>query len=98
MSKQVSAAKTVGKTLTDFRAEHDKDFIVPKRITEGLAKLGEGWVYEQEFLKLCSLSTSDFARYREQFTDFYVTTSGRNPRRAWAGTKELARKMREMSA
>jgi hypothetical protein len=89
-------APAAGKSLQDFRAEHDKSYIVPKKIRDALAKLGEGWQYEVEFLRLAGLSTGDLATYREEFAEFTVTVGGRSPRRIWVGTKALAQQMREM--
>lgn len=88
-------SKTTGRNLEDFRAAHDKSFIVPKRIKEGLAKLGDSWEYEVEFIKRCQLSTTDFAAHREPFKEFYVETGGGSPKRVWAGTKAFAAKLRE---
>jgi hypothetical protein len=89
-------APAAGKSLLDFRAEHDKSYIVPRKIRDALAKLGDGWQYEVEFLRLAGLSTGDLATYREEFKDFTVTVGGRSPRRIWVGTKALAQQMREM--
>lgn len=86
----------IGRSLDEFRAAHDKNYIVPQKIKAALAKIGDGWEYEIEFLKLAGLSTTDLAMFREQFSDFTVATPGKNPKRIWAGTKELARKLREM--
>lgn len=97
--KVAAPVQSQGKSLSDFRATHDKSFVVPNKIKEGLAKLGEdGWEYEIEFIKLCGLSTTDFSRFREQFEDYYLTVNvnGRNHKRVWAGSKKLAAKMREM--
>ena len=86
----------VGKSLDDFRALHDKSYIVPKKIGEGLQSLGEhNWEYEVEFLKRCGLSTTDLAAYRDQFQEFWLETGGRNPKRVWAGSKGFAKKLRE---
>ena len=96
-TKKAAPAKTVGKTLEDFRSAHDESFLVPQKIKEGLEKLGEdGWEYENNFIKICGLATHNFSRYREQFEDFYVNVGGRNAKRVWAGSKKLAAKMREM--
>ena len=88
--------KALGRTLQDFRAEHDKSFIVPQRIREAIKKLGTGWEYEVGFLRLAGLSTTDLAAYRDEFSDFIVVVGGRNQKRIWAGTKELATQMRQM--
>lgn len=95
------ATKSKTKTLSDFRAVHDKNFVVPEKIKAGLAKLGkDGWEYEAEFMKMCGVGTIDFARFREQFEEFYVIVPGTNgtksSKRVWAGSKAAAAKLREM--
>ena len=84
-----------GRTLADFRAEHDKDFIVPRRIRDGLKSLGAAWEYELAFAKLCGVGMADMATYREQFAD-HVVQIRRDGKRAWAGTKAMATEMRRM--
>ena len=92
--------KVLGKSLEDFRASHDNDFIVPNKIRSALDKLGNSWMYEADFIKLCAVNNTLFARYREQFIDFVVTvpssSAGGGTRRVWSGTKQMATKMREM--
>lgn len=90
-------AKPIGRSLDEFRATHDKSTVIPKKITAAIEKLGpEGWMYELEFIKLCECSPTDFAAFREAFEDFSVNIGGaRNPKRAWAGSKALAKKMRD---
>lgn len=84
------------KTLADFRQAYDKDTIVPAKIKQGLAALGpDGWEYEVEFAKLCGVSLYDMGRVRDRFAD-HVVPVNRNTKRAWAGSKSLASKMREM--
>jgi hypothetical protein len=84
-----------GRTFSDFRAEYDKDYIVPKKIREGLAILGDGWEYESAFVKLAGVSLADIATYRDSFSD-HVVQLRRDGKRAWAGTKALAKQMREV--
>ena len=84
-----------GRSLQDFRAEYDKDFIVPQKISDALRILGDGWEYEVQFAKLASVGLVDLASYRDAFAE-HVVVLGREGRRAWAGTKEAAAKMREM--
>lgn len=98
MSKSPSTVPkpAAGKSLADFRAEHDKSFIVPKRIRDAIAKLGDGWLYEVEFLRLAGLSTTDLATYRDEFAEHTVNVGGRTPKRVWVGTKALAQTMRDM--
>ena len=89
--------KKQGKTLADLRATHDKNVVIPNRIKEGLAKMaaaGSEWEYESDFIKLTGTSTTDFAKFREQFIDFWAelpSANGRSSaRRAWFATKKLA--------
>ncbi len=86
------------KTLAEFRAVHDKSFVVPNAIRAGLEKLGkDGWEYENEFVRMCGVSVTDFARFREEFADHYIFIGGeRSGKRVWAGTKATADKMRSM--
>lgn len=89
---------TTKKSLTDFKAAHDKSFIVPTKIKAGLDKLGnDGWEYEVEFTKLAGVSVADISKFRELFAEqvVLVRNEGRE-RRVWAGSKSLAAKMREM--
>lgn len=84
------------KTLADFRAAYDKSTIVPAKIRSAIAALGQnGWEYEVEFAKGAGVSLYDLGRVRDEFSDNIVTI-GRNSKRAWAGSKALAAKMREM--
>lgn len=87
-------ASAKGKDLEAFRALHDKSYLVPKKITEGLAALGDSWEPEAEFIRRCGLSQTDMGTYRSQFQEFFVEVGGRNPKRLWAGTKKFAAAMR----
>jgi hypothetical protein len=90
------APKKVGRSIDEFRATHDKDFIVPQRIRDGLAALGDGWEYEVAFSKLAGVNLADLGNYRSQFDDHIITIRRDGGKRAWAGTKASAAKMREM--
>lgn len=86
--------KRAGRSLAEFRQTFDKDLIVPSRIKAALAALGsDGWDYEVGFAKLAGLNLSDLGNYREKFIDYVVPI---RERRAWAGSKSLAEKMRSM--
>lgn len=85
-----------GRSLDDFRSQHDKDFIVPRRLRDALKALGpSNWEYEAQFARLASVGLADLATYREQFEE-YVVVLGREGKRAWAGSPNLATKMRSM--
>jgi len=86
--------KTVGRSVEEFRAAHDKNFILPRKIKDALAKLGRGWAYEMEFVKLAGVSLGDLANYRGMFDQHIVLVE--RTRRAWAGTKTVAEELREM--
>lgn len=89
---------TKGRSVKEFRAAHDKNYIVPANIKQGLELLGpDGWEYELAFQKLAGVNNVDLARFREQF-DAHVVNVGtmRDPRRVWAGSVGLAKKLREM--
>lgn len=90
------AVKPLGRSLEEFRANHDKSFIVPGRIKAALEKLGNGWQSELEFAKLAGVSMTDLGAYRAQFEAFVVPVSRDGSRRVWAGSKTVAEKMREM--
>jgi hypothetical protein len=87
------------KGLEDFRTKHDKSHIVPKKIEDGIKKLGkDGWEYQAEFAKLCGVGNlADFNAYCVPFeADHCVVIGGSKGKRAWAGSKALAEKMRAM--
>ncbi len=88
------ASKT--KTLADFRQAHDKNFIIPAKLKAAIAKLGkDGWEYEAAFIQGIPVSTTDCARFREQFEKFVVVVDG-GRKKIWCGSEALATKMREM--
>lgn len=95
MSKTIPpVAPAKGKGIDDFRASYDRSFIVPKRIKDGLAALGDSYESELEFMRRCGISVTDLSQYREPFAEFYIEVGGRNPKRLWAGTKAFAAKCR----
>lgn len=85
-----------GRTIEDFRAAHDKNFIVPLKIRDGLKQLGTGWEYEVAFCRLAGVSLGDLANYRDAFAEHVVLVD--RTKRVWAGTKELAQKLRDMTS
>jgi hypothetical protein len=100
-AKKTALAHTRGKSLEEFRQAHDKNYIVPRKIKEALAKLGESWEYEVDFMKLAGVSTTDLVNFREQFEEHIVTVkvNGSSHRKnVWAGTVAFAAKLREMTS
>jgi hypothetical protein len=88
--------------IDDFRATYDKNVIVPNKIKAGLEKLlalradGTAWATDVNFLKTAGLSTTDLARFREQFVEFQVNVgTDRQPKWVWFGSKKAAAKARE---
>lgn len=92
---RIETQKPCGRTLSDFRSEYDKSFIVPTKIKAALRTLGSGWDYEAAFAKLAGVSLSDLSSYRDQFAD-HVVSLNREGRRAWAGTPATAKAMKDM--
>lgn len=95
VSKPKVEAVKVGRALTEFRKEYDKDIIVPAKIKEGLKLLGSGWEYEVPFARAIGVSLQDIAIYREQFAD-YIIPLRKDNKRVWAGTKTTANTIREI--
>ena len=83
-----------GRSVDEFRTLYDKDFIVPRKVRDGLKALGSGWAYEVEFAKLAGVTLADLAAYRDAFADHVLQL--KESRRAWAGTKVVAARLREM--
>lgn len=92
-----AAKKTVGKDITAFKDSHDKNTIVPRKIEEGLKLLGpDRWEYQAEFVKLCQISPTDLALFREQYADFSIEIRAKTRKVVWCGSKALATKLRGM--
>lgn len=96
MSKALQPAKA-GKSIDDFKSAHDKGFLVKKRLTDALAALGESWLYERELARMARVSTNDAAAHRELFAAYTVSVGkpGKS-KTVWAGSKQLAKKLRSM--
>lgn len=89
-------AASTRKSLEDFKRAHDKSFIVPSKIRAALKGLGpRGWAYEVEFIRLCGLSTTDLAAYRDQFEEHLVLVD--RIKRVWAGSPAFAAELRKMA-
>jgi hypothetical protein len=83
-----------GKSLADFRSTYDKSVIVPAKIKAGLKELGaNGWEYEVAFARIAGISMADLGNFRDGFAEYVVSI---RERRAWAGSKNMADKMRAM--
>ena len=99
--RSIATCKTTGqlknvKRLADFRAVHDKSFIVPARVKDALAALGkDGWEYETQFAHDAGVTTTDLAAFRDQFAA-HIVHLRRESKRVWVGSKATAITMREM--
>ena len=98
MSKEKPASpKKAGNPIAEAYEKYDKSTFIPKKIREGIEAIGAGaYLREQEFMRLCGVGNgNDLARYREQFSDFWVEIGGRNPHRLWFGLAKDAEDFRE---
>lgn len=92
-----AAKKTVGRDINAFRESHDKNCIVPKKIEEALKTLGpDRWEYQGDFLKICQVSVTDLAMFREQYAEFVIEIRAKTRKIVWCGSKPLAIKLRAM--
>jgi hypothetical protein len=92
-----AAKKAAGKDITAFKESHDKNTIVPKKIEEGFKALGpDKWEYQADFIKLCQISVTDLALFREQYAGFTVEIRAKTRKVVWCGSKALATKLRSM--
>lgn len=92
-------AKTIGKSIQEFRDKHDRSVIIPGRLKAGLAKLADDhWEYETEFFRLCELQPQAVAPFREQFAEYIVVVKGASshPKSIWCKTPALADRLRKM--
>lgn len=97
MSKGNKPTNSTGaKTVEDFRASFDRNYIVPNKIRAALTELGDGWVYEAELLRLAGISTTDLAVFRDQFSDYWLVADRAAKKRVWCGTIALAEELRNL--
>lgn len=91
---------TKAKTLSDFRASHDKNTVVPNKIKAALAAMlkegPEQYEYETDFMRRAGLSCTDLGQFRPQFENDHVVNVGteRAPKRVWFADPKVARKAR----
>ena len=96
-AKPQPTIKKTGRDVDAFRAAHDRNFIIPRRIKDAIERLGaDSWEYEQPFMKMAELSATDIGMFRAEFLDFIVEVGARNKKRVWCGSKALANKLRAM--
>lgn len=89
------------RTLSDFRAAHDQNVIIPTKIRAALAAMlkegPEQWEYELEFLKRAGVSTTQLAQFRDQFEAHVVVagTGKSGGKRVWFADPKIAKKVRD---
>lgn len=85
-------------TFDDFRAQFDRETVIPAKISAALRELGNGWLYETEFAQLAGVGLNDLGRFRDAFADHHLEARapGRSARRVWVGSVEIAAQMRAM--
>ena len=101
MSKPKATSTKNARTLSDFRAAHDKNVIVPSKINAALADMlkegPENWSYEADLIRRAGISQTDMGMFRDQFTDHIVETSDhRSAKRVWFADKKVAAKVRAL--
>lgn len=85
-AKILPKTKAPKKSLDVFRASHDKSIIVPKKIADcfaAMAKAGDAFEYEGDFVKRAGLSQAELGTFRDQYTAHIVRTSGKNAKNVW---------------
>lgn len=87
---------TPGMSLDDLDNKFNPNVIIPKRIIDALAKLGDNAMTAEDFRKFSNVSTTNLAMFASQFEEYQVTVrdSGK-PKTLWCGTKAFAKKARE---
>ena len=93
--KSVPKSSGAGRSLANFRSTYDKDTIIPAKIQAALTDLGESWEYESEFVRRLGIGYADLGNYRDRFAD-HIVFIRRDSKRVWAGTVQLAVKLKEM--
>ena len=92
------ASKLAPRTLSDFRAAHDPNVMIPQRIKKTIAEMAkehpESWMYEQEFLSRAGVSNNLIGGFRDDFAEYIVETRGKNPKRVWFADPKVAAKAR----
>jgi len=92
------SSKPAPRTLSDFRAAHDPNVMIPQRIRKALADMAkehpESWAYEQEFLSRAGVANNFISAFRDEFAEYIVETRGKNPKRVWFADPKVANKAR----
>jgi len=86
--------KSNGRSLEEFSKTFNRTDAASFRVAEALRALrADGWLYDRELAKLASVSCQELARVRAEFEDRIVVVNQAG-RRVWAGSAEMAAKMR----
>ena len=91
MSKET--AKKVGMSLDEINAKYN-----PRaKIKEGLKKLGDNAMADQDFMRFCGVSQQPFSSQRKFFEDYCFTIRENGHERIlWGGTKEFVKQAKAM--
>lgn len=98
-------AKAEPRSVATFKAQHDRNVVIPNKIRTALEKMAkdngpEHYEYETEFMKLAGVGGSDLAAHRDAFTAHIVEAkpiglgNSRSTRRAWFATVKAAKAAR----
>jgi len=90
-----AAPRGAGKSFDEFRAQYDRDVIVPGKIRAALKALGNTWEYEANFARAAGVSSADLGSYRDQFAAYWVQVK-RDGRKVWSGSRNMVEQMRKV--
>lgn len=76
--------------------EYMNKFDPATKIRNGLAKLGNRCIFEYDLAKLCSMTPQMFTAHKKAFEADFLVREAQSDRDkpVWAGTKQLAAKLR----
>ena len=86
------SAPEVGFSAEDYM----KKFDPTTKIRNGLARLGNRCIFESDLAKLCGMTPQMFTAHKKAFVDDFLVREPQSERDkpVWAGTKQLAAKLR----
>ena len=92
------AKANAARSIDDFRALHDKNVIVPRKIQAALDEMlkegPENWSYEAEFIRRAGISQTDMGLFRDNFAAHIVETRDKSAKRVWFASAKVAAKLR----
>lgn len=91
--KQTSKPK--GRSLQEFKSTFDKNTIIPQKIKKALKELGNGWEYENEFIKRAGINYTDLNMFKSEFEDYFIFLTKQH-KKIWCGTIEMINQLKEL--